>query len=55
MEGVIEEEDINVSEACPVDTDSATKKTEDHPPLPVYDHIPIEEYAVNKMKIPELK
>ena len=42
VEGVIEEEDVNVSEECPVDTDSANKETEDPPTLPVYDHIPIE-------------
>ena len=35
VEGVIEEEDVNTSEACPVDTDSANKETEDPPPLPV--------------------
>ena len=50
-----EEEDVNVSEDCPVDTDSANKETEDPPPLTVDDHIPIEEDAVNKMKIPELR
>ena len=55
VEGVIEEEDVNVSKACPVDTDSANKETEDPPPLQVDDHIIIEEDSVNKMKIPELK
>ena len=55
VEGFIKEEDVNVSEACPVDTDIENKETEDPPPLPVDDHIPIEEDAVNKMKIPELK
>ena len=55
VEGFMEEEDVNVSEVCPVDTDNANKETEDPPPLPVDDHIPIGEDAVNKMKIPELK
>ena len=55
VEGVIKEEGVNVSEACPVDTDSENKVTEDPPTLPVDDHIPIEEDAVHKMKIPELK
>ena len=55
VEGVTEEEDVNVREDCPVDTDSANKETEDPPPLPVDNHIPIEEDAVNKMKILELK
>ena len=55
VEGFIEEEYVNVSEDCPVETDSAKKETEDLPPLPVDDHIPIEEDAVHKMKIPELK
>ena len=55
VEGVIEEEGVNVSEDCAVDTDSANKETEDPPPLPVDYHITIEEDAVNKMKIPELK
>ena len=55
VEGVIEEEDVNVSEAYPFDTGNANKETEDHPSLQVDDHIPIEEDAVNKMKIPELK
>ena len=55
VEGVIEEEDVNIGEDCPVDTASANKETEDPPPLPVDDHTLIEEDAVNKMKIPELK
>ena len=53
--GVIKEEDVNVSEYCPVDTDSANKETEYPPPLPVDYHIPIEEDAVDKMNIPEMK
>ena len=52
VEGVIEDEDVDVSKACPVDTDSANKETKDLPLLPLDDHIPIEEDAVNKMKIP---
>ena len=48
----MEEEDVNVSKACPVDTDIKNKETEDSPPLPVENHIPIEEDAVNKMNIP---
>ena len=48
VEGVMEEEDVNVSEACSIDT-------EDTPPLPADDHIPIEEDAVKKMKMSELK
>ena len=55
VEGVIEEEDVNVSEACPVDTDIPNKETEDPPPLRVDNHIPIEEDTVNKMNIPDLK
>ena len=55
VEDVIEEEDVNVSEVCPVDTDSENKETEYSPPLPVDTHIPIEEDAVNKINIPELK
>ena len=55
VEGVIEEEDVNVSKDCHVDTYSANKEAEDPPPLTVDDHIPIEEDAVNKMKIPELR
>ena len=42
VEGLIKEEDVNVSKECPVDTDSANKETEDPPPLPVDDHILIE-------------
>ena len=55
VEGLIKEEDVNVRKACPVDTNSANKETEDPPNLPVDDHIPIEEDAVNKTKIPYLK
>ena len=55
VEGVIKEEDFNVSKACPIDTDSENRETEDPPPLRVDDHIPIEEDDVNKMNIPELK
>ena len=55
VEGVIKEEDVNVSEDCPVETDSANKEIEDPPPLPVDGHISIEEDDVNKMNIPELK
>ena len=52
---VIKEEDFNVNEYCPVDTDSENKEREYPPSLPVYNHIPIEEDAVNKMKILDLK
>ena len=55
VESVIEEEDVHISADCPVDTDSANKETEDPTPLPVGYHIPVEEYYVHKMKIPELK
>ena len=41
VEGVIEEEDVNVSKDCPVDSDSGNKETEYPPPLPVDDHITI--------------
>ena len=55
VEGVIEEDNFNVIKYCHVETDSENKETEYPPPLPVDDHIPIKEYAVHKMKIPELK
>ena len=55
VEGVIEEEDVNVRKDCPIETDSANKETEDPPPLPVDDQIPIEEDAVHKMNTSELK
>ena len=42
VEGVIEEEYVKVREDCPVDTDIANKETEDPPPIPVDNHIPIE-------------
>ena len=42
VEGFIEEEYVNVSEDCPVDTDSANKESEYPPPIPVDNHIPIE-------------
>ena len=48
VEGVMEEDDVNVSEACHINT-------EDTPPPSVDTHIPIEEDAVKKMKMPELK
>ena len=42
VEGVIEEEDVIFSKACTIDTDSENKETEDPPPIPVDNHIPIE-------------
>ena len=38
----LEGEYVNVSEDCPVDTDSANKESEYPPPIPVDNHIPIE-------------
>ena len=55
VQGVNEEEDVNVSEACLVVTDISNKETEDPPPISLDDHILVEEDAVKKMKIPDLK
>ena len=41
VEGVIKKEDVNINEACPIDTDRENKETEYPPPLPVEDHIPL--------------
>lgn len=51
VEGVIKDEDINISKAYPADTD----EMEDNPSLLVDKHIPIKEDAVTKLKILELK
>ena len=55
VEGVIGEDDVKVSESCTVDTDISNKEIDDPPTLPVDYHIPIEEDALNRMNITDMK